>query len=126
MADQRHSREQGQRVHHLANVGGLAAIARIDGETPDFLMGVFLQVGSRISELTPGQREVIEREGHAKLKERAAEKRAWSSWQRNNDLRTVVLSTGQLREIISALRENPPQNSAALLSVLNLALGEVR
>ena len=34
-----HSEEQGLRVHHLANLGGLIALAGLDREPPDFLLG---------------------------------------------------------------------------------------
>ena len=39
MADGLHTREQGLRVHHLANLGGLVAIAGLDREPPDLLLG---------------------------------------------------------------------------------------
>lgn len=37
-----HSHEQGLRVHHLANLGGLIALAGLDLESPDFLLGALL------------------------------------------------------------------------------------
>ena len=39
-----HSEEQGLRVHHLVNLGGLIAIAGLDREPPDFLLGALISV----------------------------------------------------------------------------------
>ncbi len=37
-----HTREQGVRVHYLANLGGLMAVAGLDHHPPDFLLGILL------------------------------------------------------------------------------------
>ena len=51
-----HSEEQGLRVHHLVNLGGLIAIAGLDREPPDFLLGALVSVAHERDGLTPEQR----------------------------------------------------------------------
>ena len=51
MADGLHTREQGLRVHHLANLGGLVAIAGLDREPPDLLLGGLLELAARLPDL---------------------------------------------------------------------------
>ena len=45
-----HTKEQGLRVHHLTNLGGLIALAGLDLEPPDLLLSALFQMprGSRI------------------------------------------------------------------------------
>jgi hypothetical protein len=124
MADGIHSKEQGQRVHYLANVGGLAAIAGIDNEPPDLLLGVFIQIARRLPELTTTQRATVAAEGRAKLNERASAKRAWTAWQRNNDLHTVILSSRHLEKIIAAFGRIPPKENNGLETALMKSLEE--
>src|SRR5437899_3101265 len=103
MADGLHTREQGLRVHHLANLGGLVALAGLDHETPHLLLGALLELARRIPELPTDRRTSIAAEGRSKLDERATAKRAWRSWSRARDLDSLTLSTGQIRTIIGAL-----------------------
>ena len=51
MATNGHSREQGLRVHHLANLGGLIALAGLDREPPDFLLGALISVAQESANL---------------------------------------------------------------------------
>ncbi len=62
-----HSLEQGLRLHHLANLGGLVAIAGLDQEPPDLLLGVLLSVAHEVAALTAAQRAHVSSMGHAKL-----------------------------------------------------------
>jgi hypothetical protein len=43
-----HTREQGLRVHHLTNLGGLVAIAALDSEPPDLLLGALLKAADEL------------------------------------------------------------------------------
>jgi hypothetical protein len=121
---ERHSREQGLRLHHLANLGGLIALAGLDLEPPDFLLGVLLSVAREAGALTPVQRGQLAKAGKKKLDERATEKRAWKSWTRARDLPAVTLSTGQVREIIEILGGQVPDDPARLPLVLSEVLAE--
>ncbi len=38
------AKEQGLRVHHLVNLGGLIAVAELDREPPDFLLGALVSM----------------------------------------------------------------------------------
>ena len=120
-----HSHEQGLRVHHLANLGGLIALAGLDLERPDFLLGALLSVAREASELTAPQRAHIATTGQKKLDERATGKRAWKSWRRAQDLHSITLSSRQVREIIEALGGHAPDDSTKLVLALTEALTEV-
>ena len=120
-----HSQEQGLRVHHLANLGGLIAIAGLDLEPPDFLLGALLSLAHEAASLSAAERGQIATIGRDKLGERATGKRAWRSWNRARELQAVTLSNSQLRDIIEALGGDPPQDPTQLPLVLSRILTEV-
>jgi CHAD domain-containing protein len=113
-----HSEEQGLRVHHLVNLGGLIAIAGLDREPPDFLMGALISVAHEREALTPEQRLRVASLGREKLDERATAKRAWKSWRRSKDLHSLTLSGAQVRRLIGALGSAAPEDSARLVAAL--------
>jgi len=98
-----HSEEQGLRVHHLVNLGGLIAIAGLDREPPDFLLGALVSVAHERDRLTAEQRTRVASLGRQKLDERATAKRAWKSWRRSKDLHSLMLTSAQMRRVIAAL-----------------------
>jgi hypothetical protein len=119
-----HSHEQGLRVHHLANLGGLIALAGLDLEPPDFLLGALLSVAQETKRLSPAERERIARLGRNMLDSRATGKRAWKSWTRAQDLHALTLSSTQVREIIAALGGHVPVEPTRLLLALSEAMTE--
>ena len=119
-----HSAEQGLRLHHLANLGGLLAIAGLDQQPPDFLLGVLLSVAQEAGALTVAQRASIASAGRAKLDERVTGKRAWKSWTRAQNLHAITLSTSQVTEIITALGGNVPDDPTRLPLVLSQLVTE--
>lgn len=121
-----HSHEQGLRVHHLANLGGLIALTGLDLEPPDFLLGALLSVAQETRRLTPAERERVARLGRNKLDSRATGKRAWKSWQRAQDLHALTLSGSQVRDIIEALGRKAPDDPTRLVLVLSEALTEAQ
>jgi hypothetical protein len=124
MATNGHSHEQGLRVHHLANLGGLVAIAGLDREPPDFLLGALLSVAHESETLDGAQRARVAATGRGRLEERATSKRAWKSWSRAKELHSVTLSSAQVKEIIEALGEHARENSAQLIASLSALLTE--
>jgi len=124
MAANGHSHEQGLRVHHLANLGGLVALAGLDREPPDFLLGALISVAQESANLDAAQRAQVSSVGRQQLEERATSKRAWKSWSRARELHSVILSSGQVREIIEALDVHAPENSARLVASLHALLTE--
>jgi len=119
-----HSHEQGLRVHHLANLGGLIALAGLDLEPPDFLLGALLSVAEETRKLRAEERAQVAKIGQTKLNQRATGKRAWKSWQRARDLHALTLSTTQVRDIIEALGGHAPESPAHLVLALSQALTE--
>jgi Conjugal transfer protein TraD len=125
MADGLHTREQGLRVHHLANLGGLVAIAGLDREPPDLLLGGLLELAARLPDLPATRRAAIASTGRAKLDARATSKRAWKSWSRSKELHGLTLSSEHIRRIIGALGGDEPCNSHELpRMMLRLLAGE--
>jgi len=114
MAPYQHTKEQGLRVHHLANLGGLLAIAGLDQQPPDLLLGALIEIATRLPELSASRLAEITSTGHAKLDERASAKRAWKSWQRAKDLHAVTLTSSQIVRVITALGGTPPRDAAQL------------
>ena len=124
MADGLHTREQGLRVHHLANLGGLVAIAGLDREPPDLLLGGLLELAARLPDLPATRRAAIASAGRAKLDTRATSKRAWKSWSRSKELHSLTLSSEHLRRIVGALGGEEPRDSAELPRMMLRLLGE--
>lgn len=124
MATNEHTPEQGLRVHHLANLGGLIAIAGLDREPPDFLLGALISVAHEAASLTAEQRAQVASLGRQKLDERATSKRAWRSWSRAHDLHSVMLSSKQIREILEAFGATAPEESSSLEAALTALLKE--
>jgi hypothetical protein len=98
-----HTREQGIRVHYLANLGGLVAVAGLDRQPPDFLLGLLLALAARVPQLTSTERAEFCARGQSRLEARGAEKRAWSAWQRAQDLHRVDLSVAEIRRLLEVL-----------------------
>jgi hypothetical protein len=119
-----HSHEQGLRLHHLANLGGLIALAGLDLEPPDFLLGALISVAEEARNLSHAQRAQVAAMGRKQLDARATGKRAWKSWQRAKDLHAITLSTSQVRDIIEVLGGQAPENPARLVLALSQALTE--
>lgn len=123
MADGLHTREQGLRVHHLANLGGLVAIAGLDREPPDLLLGGLLELAARLLDLPATRRAAVASAGRAKLDARATSKRAWKSWSRSKELHSLTLSSEHIRRIISALGSTEPCRPAELPRTMLRLLG---
>ena len=123
MADGLHTREQGLRVHHLANLGGLVAIAGLDREPPDLLLGGLLELAARLPDLPATRRAAIASAGRVKLDTRATSKRAWKSWSRSKELHSLTLSSEHLRRIVGALGGEEPRDSAELPRMMLRLLG---
>lgn len=123
MADGLHTREQGLRVHHLANLGGLVAIAGLDREPPDVLLGGLLELAARLPGLPATRRAAIASAGRLKLDTRATSKRAWKSWSRSKELHSLTLSSEHLRRIVGALGGEEPCDSAELPRMMLRLLG---
>jgi hypothetical protein len=124
MATNEHTPEQGLRVHHLANLGGLVAVAGLDREPPDFLLGTLISVAHEVATLSAEQRAQVASLGRQKLEERATAKRAWKSWSRTHDLHSIILSSRQIHEIFEAFGERAPENSDTLVAALTDLLRE--
>jgi Conjugal transfer protein TraD len=119
-----HTPEQGSRVHHLVYLGGLIAVAGLDQESPDFLLGALVSIAHERADLTAEQRAQVASLGQAKLDERATSKRAWSSWRKQKELHSLLLSSSQMRKIVRALGGAIPTADDQLIDTLtNLLKG---
>ena len=120
-----YGQEQSWRVHHLRNLGGLIALAGLDLEPPDFLLGALLSLADEAATLSREEREKVTTMGRNKLGERAAGRGAWKSRNRAKELHAITLSNDQLREIIQALGGEAPEDPTQLPLALSCVLTEV-
>ena len=117
-----HTNEQGKRVHYLANLGGLVAIAGLEQHDPELLLGVLCEVAQRLPKLTAQRHAELREKGRARLEERGAEKRAWLAWQQAQHLHQVMLTTDQLQRLVHLLGATPPQDPEAVVSLFTTLL----
>ncbi len=122
--NEQHTHEQGLRVHHLVNLGGLIAVAGLDREPPDFLLGVLVSAAHEAAVLTAEERARVASLGREKLDERATAKRAWKSWRRTREMFSLTLSAGQVRRLIAALGATAPGDPDQLVGALTELLKE--
>lgn len=122
MAATIHTIEQGKRVHYLANLGGLVAIAGLERYDPELLLGVLCAVAHRLPRLTDRRHAELREQGRARLAERGSEKRAWSAWQQAQQLHHLILTTDHVQRLIRLLGGTPPQHAEELVSVLTTLL----
>ncbi len=106
--------------------GGLVAIAGLDSEPPDLLLGALLEIASDLSNSSVELRRQLAALGHKKLDERGAEKRAFNSWLRAKNLHNLTLSSEQIVRIVDALGSPAPSDRSALVPALNAALDGAR
>lgn len=119
-----HSREQGVRVHVLANLGGLAAIAGLERVDPDLLLGALLEVSERMPRMKSDALDRLRAKGAQALDERGSKKRAWSARKRALDLHNVHLSSDQILTLLSLLGAPVPSDGESLPIALSDALRE--
>jgi hypothetical protein len=100
----------------------LLAIAGLDHQPPDLLLGTFLEIAKRLPELSAARLAAIASTGHTKLDERASAKRAWKSWQRAKDLHAVTLTSSQIGRVIAALGGTPLRDTAQLPGAMAVLL----
>ena len=117
-----HTREQGLRVHGLANLGGLVAIAGLEEVEPPLLLGLLLDLADRLRQIEPGLRDSLTERGRRRLHERNAEKRAWKAFQRARDLHRVDLTSDQVRVLLRALEVPVPVTNEELVAALSESL----
>lgn len=100
MTEKLHTLTEGQRVHYLANLGGLLAIAGLDNVEPDLLLGVLTEIEQRLKQLSPDRIQGLREKGGAVLKARNAEKRSFKSWQTAQKTERFDLTETQMKQLI--------------------------
>ncbi len=120
-----HTREQGKRVHILANLGGLVAIAGMERVKPDLLLGALLEVADRLPKMKGARLAELRLRGGAALDERGTSKRAWSARQTALDLHNVHLTSDQIRGLLRRLGAPVPRERMVLPQALSDTLQEL-
>ena len=121
-----HTREQGLRVHHLANLGGLVSLAALEALPPDLLLGSLLAIARQLPRMRVQSLEIIRTLGEEKLAERAAEKRAWRAYEKGSGVQAIYLEPDQLRALILRLGGESPAGDDKLVPTLMALLEERR
>jgi len=114
---------QRERVHRLASLGALAVLAGLDGLPPDPLLGALLEVSERIPHLSDHRIGAIRERGALRLRERSAEKRAWTVHRQYADRHRLELRRAELESLLRALGRQPPNDPSRLVRALVNALG---
>jgi len=125
MARTEHSLEQGQRVHYLANLGGLVVIAGLEQLEPDLLLGALLSVASQLARSDARRDARLRGVGGAALDARAAAKRAFAARQRAQNLHSVYLTSKQCRRLIRELGGGRVEDPAVLVRALMVLVREL-
>ena len=125
MARTEHSLEQGQRVHYLANLGGIVVIAGLGDLEPDLLLGALLEVADRLPKMKGARLEELRQRGGAALDERGTSKRAWSARQAALDLHNIHLTSDQIRGLLRRLGTPVPSERRVLPQALSDTLQEL-
>jgi hypothetical protein len=103
MTERKHTHEEGQRVHYLANLGGLVVIAGLEKLPPTILVGALAEVAKRFTQLSPERIETLKEKGAVLLQHRAAEKRSFKEWQRAQQTERFDFTRDQMTKLIVAL-----------------------
>jgi hypothetical protein len=103
-----HTREEGQRVHYLANLGGLVAIAGLEHCPPDILVAALAEIAMRLPQLSSDRIENLKTKGVALLQQRSAEKRSFKAWQRALQAERFDFTPEQIKKLIVALGGEVP------------------
>lgn len=98
-----HTLEEGQRVHYLANLGGLVAIAGLEQTEPSLLVGVLCEVERKIKSLPTERLNELKEKGLAILAARNTEKRSFKTWQRAQQTERFDLTLPQMKRLIVRL-----------------------
>ena len=125
MARTEHSLEQGQRVHYLANLGGIVVIAGLGDLEPDLLLGALLSLASQLRRPDTRRDARLRRAGGGALDARAAAKRAFAAHQRAQNLHSVYLTSQQCRHLIRELGGRRVEDPAVLVRALMVLVREL-
>jgi len=103
MATETHNLSQGQRVNWLANLGGLVAIAGLEDIEPAILLGAFLEINTRLRQVSGERLADLKEKGMQALQARNSEKRTFKSWQRAQQTERFDLTREQQKQLIVKL-----------------------
>lgn len=103
-------KNQRVRVHQLANLGGLVAIAQLDTIDPALLLGALMNLKERLASGSLHQQRQFQLHGAQKLRERNSEKRAYAYHTTSNAEASSALhlSVHQLKQLIIKLNGKVP------------------
>jgi len=108
-----HTKEQGRRLHNLANLGGLVAIAGLEDIDPATLLGALLEVAERLPQLALPRLEMLRENGIERLHERNSEKRAYQSQPKSRQLAAdtptnLMLTTADVKALLIKINGKTP------------------
>ena len=114
-----HTKIQGLRVHNLANLGGLVAIAGLEHYDPALLLGAFLELSQQLSRAPMKYREQLHTRGLQKLRERDSEKRAYKFSKKQSEKTEVILLIDDIKRLIIKLGGKIPALEKDIMPELN-------
>lgn len=117
-----HTLTEGQRVHWLANLGGLVAIAGLEDIDPAILVGALTEINVRLRQVSKERLEDLKTKGLEILQARNSEKRTFKSWQRANETARFDFSREQQQQLIIRLGGKVPVLEKDIVSELRRLL----
>jgi hypothetical protein len=104
-----HTKEQGLRVHKLAKLGGLVALAGLENIDPALLLGAFLELAAQLSRLGLQHVTRLRHNGLQKLSERKKEKHAYQQQATHTLLlKEATLKLDEIKKLIIRLGGKVP------------------
>jgi hypothetical protein len=97
-------KQQGLRVHKLANLRGLVAIAGLENNDPTTLLGALMEMARQLPQISQQELEYLNDQGLQKLRERNSEKRIYKQKQETRDLsKEITFSAAEIKKLIIKL-----------------------
>jgi hypothetical protein len=110
---------QGLRVHNLANLGGLVAIAGLENYDPALLLGAFLELSQQLSGASMQHIKQLHIRGLQKLRERNSEKRAYHYSKNQSENTAGTLQIDTIKKLIIKLGGKVPALEKDILPEFN-------
>lgn len=117
-----HTLAQGQRVHYLANLGGLVVLAGLEKTAPDLLLGALMEMQQHLQKLSGERKAVFKEKGAQALQKRQAQKRSFASWQRATHSERFDFTRDEMKNLIKTLGGKVPVLEKDVVSELKRLL----
>jgi hypothetical protein len=103
MSDSLKGFSQGQRLHYLANLGGLMLIAGLSQMEPDLLLGALSEIAIKIPKLPESRIAELKQLGSNKLSDSGGKQKSFDSWARVKNAERFDFTLAEMQKLIPKL-----------------------